>query len=297
MKRACIILMCAMLFLSGCGARPPDVTPPTYDTGVNPDAWARVPAGQFLMGIHEEQVTIANAYEIMVTPVTNAQYAKYLNAALAAGKVKLSGDQIVGYYAGDAFSGKRHEKKIEAGDWLLMPTNSLDSRLKFDGKTFTVKPGYENHPVIDVTWFGAKAYCEFGGGRLPSAAEWEKAARGTDARPYPWGSSIAPNQANYYNSGDPSEKTAGRYGDTTPVGFYNGKNYDGYQTLDSASAYGLYDMAGNVWEWVSDLTPGIHDRQMRGGSKTTRAYNLRVWTKNAARPDYFSPSVGFRCAR
>ena len=56
-------------------------------------------------------------------------------------------------------------------------------------------------------------------------------------------------------------------------------------------------MAGNVWQWTANLTVGIHDRQMRGGSKTTYDYNLRVWTRNSARPDYYSPSVGFRCVR
>jgi len=297
MKRVLIALVCVMLMVSGCGSRPPDVKPPAYDTGVNADAWARVPAGEFLMGIHEAEVTIANAYDIMITPVTNAQYAKYLNAALAAGKAKIAGDQIVGYYPGDAYTGKRHEKEIAAGDWLLLPTTNPDARLIFDGKAFTVKPGYENHPMTGVTWFGARAYCEFGGGRLPTNAEWEKAARGTDGRPYPWGSGIEGNQANFYNSGDPFEKIAGKFGDTTPVGFYNGKSYDGYQTLNAASPYGLYDMAGNVWQWTADLTVGIHDRQMRGGSKTTYGYNLRAWTTNGARPDYYSPSVGFRCVR
>ena len=125
MKRAFIYLACVMLLVSACRARPPDVKPPVYDTGVNADAWARVPAGEFLMGIHEERVTIASAYEIMITPVTNAQYAKYLNAALAAGKVKIAGDQVVGYYAGDAFTGKRHEKKIDAGIGCTSPPIAL----------------------------------------------------------------------------------------------------------------------------------------------------------------------------
>ena len=56
-------------------------------------------------------------------------------------------------------------------------------------------------------------------------------------------------------------------------------------------------MAGNVWQWVSDLTEGIHDRILKGGSKGEYGYNLRIWSRNAARPDYVSPSVGFRCVR
>ena len=247
-------------------------------------------------------VTIAAPYEMMVTDVTNAQYARYLNAALAGGAVKIDGDSVVGYYPGDEFHGHKHEVEIKAGDWLHVPLTDPSLRLTFDGTTFGVKPGYENHPMTVVTWFGAVAYCEFSGGRLPSEAEWERAARGDDERPFPWGDEIALNNANFYASRDPFEATAGKrlaskQGDTTPAGFYNGKAYDGYQTLDSASPYGLYDMAGNVWQWASDITEGIHDRPLKGGSKGVYGYNLRIWTRNAARPDYVSPSVGFRCAR
>ncbi len=68
-------------------------------------------------------------------------------------------------------------------------------RFTFDGTTFTVKPGYENHPMTNVTWFGAWGYCEYYGCRLPTEMEWEKAARGTDDdRPFPWGDEIAAQQ-------------------------------------------------------------------------------------------------------
>ena len=120
------------------------------------------------------------------------------------------------------FHGEKHEKEIKAGDWLHVPLADPSLRLTFDGKTFGVKPGYENHPMTLVTWFGAQAYCEFYGGRLPSELEWEKAARGTDNRPFPWGHEIKLNHANAYASRDPFERLAGKQGDTTPVGFYNG---------------------------------------------------------------------------
>jgi formylglycine-generating enzyme required for sulfatase activity len=86
-------------------------------------------------------------------------------------------------------------------------------------------------------------------------------------------------------------------GDTTPVGFYNGQAQAGFATLSALSPCGLYDMAGNVWQWTADLTPGTHDRGLRGGSKDTYGYNLRAWTRYTAPPDYASPGVGFRCAR
>jgi len=233
----------------------------------------------------------------MITPVTNTQYAKYLNAVVPAGKVKVADGKITGYYPGDVFNAHRHEERIDPGDYILMPLNNKDSRLVYDGKAFSVKPGYENHPMTVVTWFGTKAYCDFYGYRLPTEAEWEKAARGTDKRAFPWGNEIIANNANYYESHDPFEKIAGAIGDTTPVGFYNGKAYDGYQTVDSPSAYGLYDMAGNVWQWTANIYEGVHYRYLRGGSKADLAYILRVWTTNSARPDYYSPNVGFRCVR
>jgi formylglycine-generating enzyme required for sulfatase activity len=167
----------------------------------------------------------------------------------------------------------------------------------FDDTIFKVKTGYENHPVVLVTWFGARAYCDFYGWRLPTEIEWEKAARGTEGRPYPWGDEISRNNANYYSSHDLFEKIAGKGGDTTPVGFYNGNTYDDYETLDSPSPYGLYDMAGNVEQWTGNVYENQHYRYLRGGSKASYAYNLRVWTRNNAGPDYYSISIGFRCAR
>ncbi len=233
----------------------------------------------------------------MVTPVTNVQYAYYLNQALAAGAVKIADNQVVGYYPGDEFHGYKHEQEIKAGDWLHLPLDEDGLQLAFDGEGFAPKADYENHPVVMVTWFGARAYCQFYGWRLPSEIEWEKAARGVDGRPFPWGYEIERNHANFYASRDPFERSAGKQGDTTPVGFYNGRVYGSYQSLDSASPYGLYDMAGNVWEWTGDVYEGIHYRYMRGGSKANYAYNLRVWTRNSAGPDYYGPSVGFRCVR
>ena len=118
---------------------------------------------------------------------------------------------MVGSYAGDAYTGKRHEKQIDAGDWLHVPLNDPDLRLTFDGKALRVKPGYENHPMTVVTWFGAKAYCEFNGGRLPS--EMPSGRRPPAARtrgPIPGARQSRHNKANFYNSEDPFEKVSAR---------------------------------------------------------------------------------------
>ncbi len=148
-----------------------------------------------------------------------------------------------------------------------------------------------------VSWFGAQSYCEYYGWRLPTELEWEKAARGTDDRPFPWGHELERNNANFTSSRDPFEDMSSFGSRTSPVGFYNGKTYAGYQTLNSASPYGLYDMAGNVWQWTADIYDQQHYRYMRGGSKDLYQNNLRIWVRNNATPTYFSPAVGFRCAR
>lgn len=144
---------------------------------------------------------------------------------------------------------------------------------------------------------GAMSYRDFYDWRLPSEIEWEKATRCVDSRPYPWGDSIERNNANYYSSHDIFEKIAGGLGDTTPVGFYNGQTYEDYETLDSPSPYGLYDMAGNVWQWTGDVYEDQHYRYMHGGAKDNYAYNLRVWTRNSAGPEHYGPNIGFRCGR
>ena len=133
------------------------------------------------------------------TPVTNAMYARFLNEA---------GNPQGHYYP-----------------------NS--TRVKLDGKLWRVESGYEQHPVVYVTWYDALAYGLWVGAELPSEAQWEKAARGTDGRIYPWGDQ-APDKtlANLGND----------VGKTTPVGSYP----------SGASPYGALDMAGNVWEWVAD---------------------------------------------
>lgn len=150
---------------------------------------------------------------------------------------------------------------------------------------------YNNYPVVYVDWYQAKAYCEWRGVALPTEAQWEKAARGTDERIYPWGRErISCNKANYTNA---------CVGDTSKVGIYE----------SGKSPYEIYDLKGNVWEWVDawyDAYPGnvipnssygtIY-KVLRGGSYSYLEGDAPVTYRSGGSPDYNYADVGFRCVR
>lgn len=139
---------------------------------------------------------------------------------------------------------------------------------------FHTMPEYSNHPVLGVSWEQASAYCHWAGRRLPTEAEWEKAARGTDGRRYPWGDTFDATKTNL-SSNYPS-----------PVGSFP----------QGSSPYGVMDMAGNVFEWTA--TWGDRGYVVRGGAWTKYYFRGRVSDRGTQlTPDFINYDIGFRCVR
>jgi len=148
------------------------------------------------------------------------------------------------------------------------------------------------HPINCIDWSEAKAFCTWAGGRLPSEAEWEKAARGSDRRKYPWGNTAIPEAGRVANICDATcslkwklESYDDGFAETAPVGSFP----------TGASPYGVLDMGGNVWEWTADTYAETTSRVIRGGSWNNQARNTRVSIRTSFRPEARAATVGLRC--
>jgi eukaryotic-like serine/threonine-protein kinase len=253
-----------------------------------------IPAEKFEMGSpdgagidteHPQRWVYLDGYWMDQTEVTNAMFQNFVNAS--------------GYKTDAEKAGRSWILNVSSKNWEQV--NGTDWRHP-QGAGSNLS-GFEDHPVVHVSWFDARAYCEWVGGRLPTGAEWEKAARGTDGRSYPWGNEMpAGNRLNFADSNldmDWADKIVDdHYQFTAPVGNYP----------DGASPYGVFDMAGNVWEWgsdwydaypgnqISDSHYGTTYREIRGGAWDVGADGVRSAFRYWGDPMAANASIGFRCA-
>jgi formylglycine-generating enzyme required for sulfatase activity/tRNA A-37 threonylcarbamoyl transferase component Bud32 len=242
------------------------------------DTWTRptdgmvmvyAPAGEFEMGStdgdSDEQPVHAvalDAFWIDRTEVTNAQFAAFLN--------------------------ERGNQSEGGATWLELKEESC--LIEWVGGEFQPESGYADHPVVEVSWYGAAAYCKWAGARLPTEAEWEYAARGPDGHVYPWG------------DGAPTCELA-QFRDCSGRMVAVGSLPEGASWCDAL------DMAGNVWEWVADWygdypsgrqvnpvgpSSGYY-RVLRGGSWSNSRGSVRTASRFHYTPDNRSRFVGFRC--
>lgn len=217
-----------------------------------------VPPGQFIMGEKNNILitSLKKGFFIDKYPVTNAKSCAFLN--------------------------ERGNQQEGGSEWINLEGSYGDERCRIrkDGNRFVVEPGFENHPIFYVSWYGARAYAEWAGKRLPTEEEWEKAARGIDGRVYPWGNEFDKEKCNTGES---------EIYHTTPV-----KKYQ-----EGRSPHGCLDMAGNV----DELTDSCYDEKkdlkvLRGGFWGNIRNNARCANRlrfNPGNRRYFL--VGFRCAR
>jgi formylglycine-generating enzyme required for sulfatase activity len=217
------------------------------NTDIDEKIMILIPKGNFLSGPNSQKDKIDYDYYIDMSPVTNIEYLKFLEET----------------------SYLSHNSIRKAGKGM---------RIK---KLAQEKP---NHPVTVVSWYDAFAYASWAGKRLTTSKEWEKAARGTNGRIYPWGNKFSREKCNSIESS---------FNSTTPVDKYS----------QGVSPYGCYDMVGNVFEWVDNWSKDPRFSKAPNSEKENRgaSYNRPYKNTNCYYIESDSPSVpmldiGFRCA-
>jgi formylglycine-generating enzyme required for sulfatase activity len=252
---------------------------------------ALVPPGTFFMGTSDQQLQTVqslypqfpdglfspdrpqhrvylDAFYIDVLEVTNQAYVNFLNA------------QVLG-------------DRDESGN-LLLDVEGEESFIRFFGGAFVVVPERTTHPATYISWYGAQRYCNWSFGRLPTEAEWEKAARGVDGRVFPWGNTLADTTLTNFDA---------MPGLPLPVG----------SLKEGASPYGLLNMAGNAYEWCLDWydqfyyleSPTVNPtgptsseyKNLRGGAWHLGAERIRSADRGFSAPGATTFSYGFRCIR
>ena len=233
-----------------------------------------IPSGEFSMGedVHFDEQPIhpvyLDAFWIDRTEITNNMIIQYFNAE--------------GFIPDEIFP-----------DEYARDQMYYSAHVYWNEEIWVVEQGYGGFPATQVTWYAAKAYCEWVDRRLPTEAEWEKAARGLDSRFYPWGDE------------EPTCDLANGvecHQETIHVG----------SKKDGESPYGIYNMAGNVWEWIADwygnnyyqvspyenpTGPSIGEyRVLRGGSWRSMDKYLKTTYRYRENPNEFNSDIGFRCA-
>ena len=263
-----------------------------------------IPGGAFVMGTTPGEVT--EAVRQCITRDAGACEASYAQDSFPAHQVAVNAFLMetteVTFEQYVAFLNVRgpdaHVNRCAGFPCIQTQNESRDAPIIFDGTTYTIGAGLSQHPVYGLTWYGAREYCEAVGRRLPTEAEWERAARADDGRIYPWGNTWdnALAKTRVPRDAPPGSLQVG----SLPLG---------------ASIYGVYDMAGNVAEWISDYYSERHyeeqarggnavnptgpiigqQKVLRGGSWDGLPFFSRTVHRQSARPDEFLRWVGFRC--
>lgn len=235
---------------------------PSPSTSTLPITWLPIPAGDFVMGSNEEDIS-ATVTECNLSE-GNCR-AEWFIAEQPQKVIYVAGFEISKY----EITNNQYNACVDAGSCNQAGRAISDNRIAYDPAFFDPEK-----PVVSVSYFDAAAYCAWIGGRLPSEEEWEKAARSTDGRRYPWGNIFQNGVVNLASTGP---ATVGSY----PAG---------------VSLYGVHDMAGNVFEWTS--TTASDKYILKGGSWNTYAFRGRSADRGTRlTPDFANYDIGFRCAK